>query len=118
MLLPGSDEREGNAAARDGGGILATFDERMNFVSALSASASMMGSCGPALTLVEPASVSAAILEGATATTLANTPNVGPMGGYGDLRGWTKLVFTFQMVLGRLELLTLLALFTPSFWRR
>ena len=46
------------------------------------------------------------------------TGNVGPMGGYGDLRGWTKLVFTFQMVLGRLELLTLLALFTPSFWRR
>lgn len=100
------------------GGILATFDERMNFVSALSASASMMGSCGPALTLVEPAGMGAAILEGATATTLANTPNVGPMGGYGDLRGWTKLVFTFQMVLGRLELLTLLALFTPSFWRR
>jgi trk system potassium uptake protein len=100
------------------GGILVTFDERMNFVSALSASASMMGSCGPALTLIDPASASVSILEGATASTLAGTPNIGPMGGYGDLRDWTKVVFTFQMVLGRLELLTLLALFTPSFWRR
>ena len=44
-------------------------------------------------------------------------PNIGPLGGYGDLSSWTKVATSFEMVLGRLELLTLLALFTPSFWR-
>ena len=100
------------------GAVLASFDERLNFVAALTASASMVGNCGPALTLVDPAAATDAILYGSTAATLAGTPQIGPMGGYAELRDWTKVVFTFQMVLGRLELLTLLALFTPSFWRR
>lgn len=100
------------------GAFVASFDERLNFVSALTASASMVGNCGPALTLVEPATVADAVLLGKTATTLAGTPQIGPMGGYGELRDWTKVVFTFGMILGRLELLTLLALLTPSFWKR
>ena len=100
------------------GAVLASFDERLNFVAALTAHASMVGNCGPALTLVDPAAATDAILHGSTAATLAGTPQIGPMGGYAELRDWTKVVFTFQMVLGRLELLTLLALFTPSFWRR
>ena len=58
------------------------------------------------------------VLAGEAAGTLAATPNIGPFGGYGDLQGWTKLVMTVQMVLGRLELLTVLALFSPNFWRR
>ena len=52
------------------------------------------------------------------AGTLAATPNIGPFGGYGDLQGWTKLLMSVQMVFGRLELLTVLALFSPNFWRR
>lgn len=99
------------------GAAIVACDARLNFLAALSCSVSMLGSTGPALTLVDPAATSAA-LAGEVAATLAGTPDVGPFGGYGDLQAWTKLVLTFEMILGRLELLTLLALFTPSFWRR
>ena len=36
---------------------------------------------------------------------------------YGELSSTTKLILCFAMVLGRLEIFTLLVLFTPSFWR-
>lgn len=68
--------------------------------------------------LVDPAAVTDTILHGSTAATLAGTPQIGPTGGYAELRSRTRVVFTFQRVLGRIELPTLLALFTPSFWRR
>ncbi len=100
------------------GALVASLDERLNFVAALTASASMVGNCGPAMTLVDPTTASDAILLGTTATPLAGTLQIGPMGGFGALQDWTKVVFIFEMILGRLELLTLLALFTPSFWRR
>ncbi len=100
------------------GAMAIAFDDRLNFVAALTVSASMMGSCGPAMTIVEPASAAEVMLAGGTAETFAGTINVGPFGGFGDLHTGTKMVLMFQMVLGRLELLTLLALFTPSFWRR
>lgn len=49
--------------------------------------------------------------------------NLGPgMGGvashYGDLNTPAKWVLCFAMLLGRLEVFTLLVLFTPTFWRR
>lgn len=100
------------------GAVLISFDDRLNFVAAFAASASMVGSCGPAMTMVDPSSASEAVLQGQAAATLAGTPNIGPFGGYGDLRGWTKLLMSVQMVFGRLELLTVLALFSPNFWRR
>lgn len=100
------------------GALVVALDDRMNFVSALATSASMQGSCGPALTLVEPTTALDVVQNGGTAATLAGTPNIGPFGGYGDLRPWTKLVLVLQMVLGRLELLTVMALFAPSLWRR
>jgi trk system potassium uptake protein TrkH len=100
------------------GALVIALDGRMNFVSALATSASMQGSCGPALTLVEPGPALDVVQNGGTAATLAGTPNIGPFGGYGELRPWTKLVLVLQMVLGRLELLTVLALFAPSMWRR
>ncbi len=100
------------------GALVVALDDRMNFVSALATSASMQGSCGPALTLVDPATVIDVVQNGGTAATLAGTPNIGPFGGYGELQPWTKLVLVVQMVLGRLELLTVLALFAPSLWRR
>ena len=53
---------------------------------------------------------------GVAATTLG--PNIGPLCGFGELTGAAKLLMAFQMVLGRLELLTLLALLMPGFWRR
>ncbi|MFN3241229.1 MAG: TrkH family potassium uptake protein [Planctomycetota bacterium] len=100
------------------GAVLISFDERLNFVAAFAASASMVGSCGPALTIVDPGTTQELIASGQAAQTLADTPNLGPFGGYGELQGWTKLLMSVQMVFGRLELLTVLALFSPNFWRR
>ncbi|MEC8653394.1 MAG: TrkH family potassium uptake protein [Planctomycetota bacterium] len=100
------------------GAVLISFDDRLNFLAAFAASASMVGSCGPALTLVDPAAATDAVLSGGAAATLGGTPNIGPFGGYGELQSWTKILMSIQMVFGRLELLTVLALFSPNFWRR
>jgi trk system potassium uptake protein len=43
---------------------------------------------------------------------------VGPAVNYGSLSDFQTWVCTFAMVLGRLELLSVLVLFTPAFWRR
>lgn len=43
---------------------------------------------------------------------------VGPAVNYGVLSDFQTWVCTFGMLLGRLELLSLLVLFTPQFWRR
>ncbi|MBZ0153811.1 MAG: TrkH family potassium uptake protein [Planctomycetes bacterium] len=98
------------------GGMVLALDQRLSFIGALSASASMLGNCGPAMVMVDPSFAGHLTVIGESVPALG--PNIGPLGGYGELHGTTKLVMCFQMVLGRLELLTLLALFTPSFWRR
>ncbi len=43
---------------------------------------------------------------------------VGPASNYGGLTDFQTWVCSFGMLLGRLELLSLLVLFTPQFWRR
>ncbi len=43
---------------------------------------------------------------------------VGPTDHFGALSAASKLVLTLSMLLGRLEFLSLLALFSPRFWRR
>ena len=43
--------------------------------------------------------------------------NIGPVGNFGDLSGNVKLILAFTMILGRLEILTVFALFCRSFWR-
>jgi trk system potassium uptake protein TrkH len=43
---------------------------------------------------------------------------VGPSGNYGGLTDFQTWVCSFSMLLGRLELLSVLVLFTPQFWRR
>jgi len=43
---------------------------------------------------------------------------VGPAGNYAGLTDLQTWICTFAMLLGRLELLSLLVLFTPQFWRR
>lgn len=64
------------------------------------------------------------ILSGtaAVAATLGNVgPGfgmVGPTSTYAGLTMATKLMLSFCMLLGRLELYTILALFVPSFWKR
>ena len=46
-----------------------------------------------------------------------NTPLIGPAGNYGSLADSVKCLLAFTMILGRLEVLTVLVLFTKSFWR-
>ena len=43
---------------------------------------------------------------------------VGPALNYGGLNDLQTWICTFAMMLGRLELLAVLVLFTPAFWRR
>ncbi|MBM3372241.1 MAG: TrkH family potassium uptake protein, partial [Betaproteobacteria bacterium] len=43
---------------------------------------------------------------------------VGPAGNFGQLNGLQLHVLSFAMLLGRLELLSVLVLFTAAFWRR
>jgi trk system potassium uptake protein TrkH len=43
---------------------------------------------------------------------------VGPAGNYQGLSDFQTWVCTIAMLLGRLELLSVLVLFTPQFWRR
>jgi len=58
----------------------------------------------------------------ATVACITNTGpglgTVGPAGNYAALADVQKWVCTAAMLLGRLELLTLLVVFTPAFWRR
>jgi trk system potassium uptake protein TrkH len=59
---------------------------------------------------------------GASAATIGNVgPGlgaVGPSSNYAHLPAMAKLVLSLNMLLGRLELYTVLVLLTPMFWRR
>jgi trk system potassium uptake protein TrkH len=44
-------------------------------------------------------------------------PIIGPAGNYGSLPDGVKWLLAAAMLIGRLELLTVLVLFTPTFWR-
>jgi trk system potassium uptake protein len=56
------------------------------------------------------------------ATALANIgpglgPEIGPVGNFAGLPGAAKWVLTVTMLLGRLEIISVLVIFTASFWR-
>ena len=58
----------------------------------------------------------------AAASAVANVgpglgPVVGPVGNYASLPDAAKWALSFGMLLGRLEVFTVLVLFTPAFWR-
>jgi trk system potassium uptake protein len=59
---------------------------------------------------------------GAVATTLGNIGpgigQVGPVDNFAHLPGGVKWILSFMMLLGRLELFTVMILFTPYFWRK
>lgn len=42
---------------------------------------------------------------------------VGPTTTYSDLSDWARFISILAMILGRLEIFTLLAILQPSFWR-
>ena len=58
---------------------------------------------------------------GLVATSLGNVGpglgGVGPVDNFGWLGDGAKLLSAFLMLLGRLELFTILVLFTPYFWK-
>jgi len=61
---------------------------------------------------------------GATSSVAATLGNIGPGFGfvgpthtYADFSAFSKLLLSFFMLLGRLELFTVIALLTPKFWR-
>ena len=66
----------------------------LDLVTALSAAATAVGNVGPGL-----------------------GDTVGPVGNYSGLPNAAKWVLSFAMLLGRLELFTVLVLFRPEFWR-
>jgi len=66
----------------------------LDLITALSAAASSLGNVGPGLGNI-----------------------IGPTGTFASLKNEAKWILTFAMLLGRLELLTILILFTPTFWR-
>jgi len=72
--------------------ILALLGE--NFESALGASAACLGNVGPAI------------------------GKAGPVSNFSEIHWVGKWVLSFFMLLGRLELYTILLLFTPYFWRK
>ncbi len=57
----------------------------------------------------------------ACATSLGNTGpglgKIGPMYNYADLPELSKLIFSLLMIIGRLEIITVFALFSKSFWK-
>ena len=59
---------------------------------------------------------------GATAATIGNIGpgigSVGPMDNYANIPVFGKWFLSFLMLLGRLELFTVLILFSPAFWKR
>lgn len=75
------------------GTFLYTIDGQ-DIVTAFTASASSLGNIGPGL------------------------GNVGPMDNFSVFSPWALWANSLQMILGRLELYTLLVLLTPAFWRR
>ena len=43
---------------------------------------------------------------------------IGPNGDVHSLHAFTKIIFIFNMIIGRLELIPVLALFQPELWRK
>ncbi|WP_343035965.1 TrkH family potassium uptake protein [Hongsoonwoonella zoysiae] len=73
--------------------ILSTFD--LDLVTALSAAATAVGNVGPGL-----------------------GPIIGPTGNFAPLPDGAKWILSFAMLIGRLELFTVIILLDPDFWSR
>jgi len=75
-------------------GVLILVAMGIDFISAVGASASSLGNIGPAL------------------------GSVGPVENYAHMPDAAKWFLSFLMLLGRLELFTILIIFSPTFWRK
>ncbi len=76
----------------------------------------LIGTIIVVITGIDPVTAASAV-----GTSLGNTgPGlgaVGPMFTYSGMPAITKLIFSFLMIIGRLEIYTILIIFTKSFWR-
>ena len=70
-----------------------------------------------AISGVDFATAFSATIAAITNSGPGNTQLIGPAGSYARLTDYVKVLLSFAMILGRLEVLTLLVLFTKSFWR-
>ncbi len=75
-------------------GGLALAAMNIPMLEAITASVTSLGNCGPGL------------------------GSIGPMGNYALFPAAAKILLTFWMLLGRLEIVTVMALIVPSFWRK
>jgi trk system potassium uptake protein TrkH len=75
-------------------GVIVLVGIGLDFTSAIGASASSLGNIGPAL------------------------GSVGPIENYAHMPQLAKWFLSFLMLLGRLELFTILIVFSPTFWRK
>ena len=66
----------------------------LDFITCIAASASAISNVGPGLGNI-----------------------IGPDGNYSSINDYAKFILTITMFLGRLEMLTILILFVPSFWK-
>jgi len=66
----------------------------LDFITSLSGAATALGNIGPGL-----------------------GPEIGPSGNFGALNDTAKWILAAAMIVGRLELLAVFAIFTPRFWR-
>ena len=74
--------------------ILLSFFE-LDFITALSASASAISNVGPGIGEI-----------------------IGPLGNYSNINDKAKWILAFTMIIGRLEIFTILILFTKNFWKK
>jgi trk system potassium uptake protein TrkH len=75
-------------------GTLALASDGLDFVTATSASLTALNNVGPGLGHI-----------------------VGPVGNFSTLSDFSKWVLTIAMLLGRLEILAVFVLLSPTFWR-
>ena len=74
------------------------------------------------LSVIEPLASEARTAFGAALTSLSNVgPGFGvvnPAGNFAAFNPWSKLLLALTMIIGRLELFTILVLFLPSLWKK
>lgn len=76
------------------GAVLVVSVEGKDFVTTVSSVAATLGNIGPGLSMV------------------------GPMGNFSQMSDISKVVLSFCMIVGRIEIYPILLLFIPSFWKR
>lgn len=90
------------------GGLLVLFLAEVDELTAFTAVLSCMGNIGPGITEVLPHTLAPANDLGIS---------IGPYGSYGAFPAMAKILLSFVMVVGRLEVYTAVTVFVPAFWR-